>query len=156
MSRFHQAEAGRSALRSVVNDLEKLLPLLEPEALGRFASKKARDAGQELFDNRAVSDLVVADGGVKGRVKGTRATPYSTGLIPKKKRDGLHLEGHCTCPTFSDGWEQVCHHAVALALELRRYISLDRPVFLCCNESEESKPFGLVLLRRVPNTAPLV
>ncbi|NJK31255.1 MAG: hypothetical protein HC927_01925 [Deltaproteobacteria bacterium] len=103
-----------------MTDLEQLLPLLEPEALVRAASPKAMKAGQELFKNNAVADIVVDGASVRGKVKGTHPVPHTTVL--KRGRAGKNqvLECSCTCPTFTDGWEKICHHGVALALELRK------------------------------------
>jgi superfamily II DNA or RNA helicase len=102
-----------------VSKLEKLLPLLEPENLSKLASPKALSAGQELFKNKSVSDLVVDDGKVKGKVKGSHPVPHSTS-IKRGYSDGKYfIDASCSCPTFNDGWEKVCHHAVAIALALR-------------------------------------
>lgn len=97
--------------------LETFLPLVEPSALGRMTSKKALAAGEELFAKNPVNDLVFEGNGVTGKVKGSRGAPHTTSL----RLDGSSkLTAHCTCPTFTDGWEKVCHHAVALALALRQ------------------------------------
>ncbi len=86
----------------------------------RTVSPKALKAGQELFNNNSVSDIVLDDGTVRGRVKGTHAIPHSSEIVRKKTAAGERLEGRCSCPTFTDGWEKVCHHSVALAMELRK------------------------------------
>ena len=106
--------------------IDNLLPLLEPEILVRVASPKAIKAGQELFKNNAVSDIVVDGESVRGKVKGTHPIPHSTTLKRKTSANGrtgtkaAQLECSCTCPTFTDGWEKICHHGVALAFELRK------------------------------------
>ncbi|NVB37866.1 DEAD/DEAH box helicase [Pseudenhygromyxa sp. WMMC2535] len=109
-----------------MSTLDNLLPLLEPEALVRVASPKAMTAGQELFNNRAVTDVVIDGEAVRGKVKGTHAVPHSTTLKRVVAGGGkrIKLECNCSCPTFTDGWEKICHHGVALALELRQqYLS---------------------------------
>jgi superfamily II DNA or RNA helicase len=103
---------------TLVSKIESFLPLVEPEVLVRTASPKAVKAGQELFKANAVSDLVLSGDAVEGRVKGNNPVPYSTSLT--LTAGGKKLEGHCSCPTFTDGWEKICHHAVALGLTLRR------------------------------------
>ncbi len=101
-----------------MSQLESFLPLVEPEVLVRTASPKAVKAGQELFKSGAVSDLVFSGDSVEGRVKGSSPVPHSTSL--KLGPGGKKLEAHCSCPTFTDGWEKICHHAVALGLTLRQ------------------------------------
>jgi superfamily II DNA or RNA helicase len=104
-----------------LSKLDNLLPLLEPQTLVRIVSPKAMKAGQELFNNRAVSDLVVDGDGIRGKVKGTHPVPHTTTLRRVTGPGGkAKLECTCSCPTFTDGWEKVCHHGVALALELRK------------------------------------
>ncbi|HLT37769.1 MAG TPA: SNF2-related protein, partial [Enhygromyxa sp.] len=105
-----------------MSKLDNLLPLLEPETLVRVASPKAVKAGQELFKNNAVTDIVVDGEIVRGRVKGTHPIPHTTTLKRGATAGGkpARLESTCTCPTFVDGWEKICHHAVALAMELRK------------------------------------
>ncbi|PRQ04461.1 DEAD/DEAH box helicase [Enhygromyxa salina] len=105
-----------------MSKLDNLVPLLDPEVLVRVASPKAMKAGQELFKNDAVSDLVVNGASVRGKVKGTHAAPHSTSLKRTviKGGKGNKLECSCSCPTFTDGWETICHHGVALAMELRK------------------------------------
>jgi superfamily II DNA or RNA helicase len=103
-----------------VSKIEAFLPLIEPDSLVRIASPKAVKAGQELFDNRAVSDIVFDDGVLRGKVKGSNPVPHTTSLKLIKKGKKESLEGHCTCPTFTDGWEKICHHAVGLGLSFRR------------------------------------
>ncbi|MCA9709556.1 MAG: hypothetical protein KDK70_27205, partial [Myxococcales bacterium] len=88
---------------------------MEPQTLVRLASPKAVKAGQELHTARAVTDLVFEGDAVSGKVRGSHPVPHSTSL----KLVGQKLEAHCTCPTFTDGWEKICHHAVALGLTLR-------------------------------------
>ena len=101
-----------------MSTLEAFLPLFEPELLGKLASKKAYAAGLELFEaGRTVSDIVFDGGCLRGKVKGTSPLPHNTSL--KLQPDGT-LEAACTCPTHTDGWERICHHAVALALTLRK------------------------------------
>jgi superfamily II DNA or RNA helicase len=94
--------------------------LIEPDVLVRTVSPKALKAGQELFKNDTVSDLVVDGSGVRGRVKGTHTVPHSTQIKRNKTNRGERLEAQCSCPTFTDGWEKICHHAVALAMHLRK------------------------------------
>ncbi|MFO7564159.1 MAG: DEAD/DEAH box helicase [Enhygromyxa sp.] len=102
-----------------MSKLDNLLPLLEPETLVRVASPKAVKAGQELFKNNAVTDIVVDGEVVRGRVKGTHPIPHTTTIKRAGGKPGK-LEVTCTCPTFVDGWEKICHHGVALAMELRK------------------------------------
>jgi superfamily II DNA or RNA helicase len=104
-----------------LSPLEKLLPLLEPENMAKFASPKAISAGTELHGNRCVSDLVVDGGTIRGRIKGTHPVPHSTSLKRSYKNSKNGLEAQCSCPTFTDGWEKICHHAVALAYALREH-----------------------------------
>jgi superfamily II DNA or RNA helicase len=105
-----------------LSKLDNLVPLLDPEALVRVVSPKALKAGQELFKNNAVSDIVVDGDSVRGKVKGTHPVPHTTTLKRAVTRGGkgTKLACTCTCPTFTDGWEKVCHHGVALAMELRK------------------------------------
>jgi superfamily II DNA or RNA helicase len=105
-----------------LSKLDNLLPLLEPETLVRLASPKAMKAGQELFKNGAVNDIVVDGEVVRGKVKGSHPLPHTTTLKRGATASGkpAKLECTCTCPTFMDGWEKICHHGVALALELRK------------------------------------
>ena len=84
--------------------------------LVRIASPKAVKAGQELHKAKAVSDLVFDGDCIRGKVKGSHPVPHATSL----KLVGKTLEAHCTCPTFTDGWEKICHHAVALGMTLRQ------------------------------------
>jgi len=98
-----------------VSKIESFLPLVEPEVLVRTASPKAVKAGQELHEAGAVSDIVFQGNAVSGKVRGSHPVPHSTSL----KLTGKFLEAQCTCPTFVDGWEKICHHAVALGLGLR-------------------------------------
>ena len=85
--------------------------------MAKIASSKAYKAGQELFDAKGLSDLVYSGDAVSGRVRGSNAVPHTTTI--KLEAPGK-LVAHCTCPTFADGWEKFCHHAVALALSLRQ------------------------------------
>jgi len=101
-----------------VSQIEAFLPLVDPSALVRTATPKALKAGQELFDNDAISDIVVDGDTVRGRVRGSSAT-HTTSIRLLSKGKGK-LEAQCSCPTFMDGWEKYCHHAVALSLGLRR------------------------------------
>ena len=105
-----------------MSKLDNLLPLLDPEVLVRVASPKAMKAGQELFSNKAVSDIIVDGDSVRGKVKGTHPVPHSTTLKRKVVKGGktTKLDCNCSCPTFTDGWEKICHHGVALAMELRK------------------------------------
>jgi superfamily II DNA or RNA helicase len=101
-----------------VSTLEAFLPLFEPETLGKLVSKKALAAGIELFEvGRTVTDIVFDSGCLRGKVKGSHPLPHHVSL--KLQPDGA-LEAGCTCPTFTDGWERICHHAVALALTVRK------------------------------------
>jgi len=101
-----------------VSTLEAFLPLFEPETLGKLVSKKAFAAGVELFEaGRTVNDIVFDSGCLRGKVKGSHPLPHQTSL--KLQPDGA-LEASCTCPTHTDGWERICHHAVALALTVRK------------------------------------
>ncbi|MEE9382080.1 MAG: SNF2-related protein [Nannocystaceae bacterium] len=101
-------------------NIESLLPLCEEDVLQKLVSKKAFPAGRELAQKNSVSDLVVDERGVRGKVRGSRPTPYSTSLTVAGPRKNPHLEGSCSCPTFTDGWEKVCQHAVAVALAFQR------------------------------------
>ncbi|MCH9684731.1 MAG: DEAD/DEAH box helicase [Deltaproteobacteria bacterium] len=98
-----------------MSKLESFLPLVEPAALVRTASPKAVKAGQELHKANAVSDIVFEGDSVSGRVTGSHPVPHATTL----KLSGKKLEAHCSCPTYTDGWEKICHHAVAVGLALR-------------------------------------
>jgi len=101
-----------------VSTLEALLPLFEPETLAKISSKKAFTAGKELFEvGRTVSDIVFDSGCLRGKVKGSHPLPHNTSL--KLLPDGT-LDTNCTCPTYTDGWERICQHAVTLALTLRK------------------------------------
>jgi superfamily II DNA or RNA helicase len=102
-----------------VSKIESFLPLVEPESLVRVASPKALKAGQELFDNRTVSDIVFDDGVLRGKVRGTHPVAHATSLKLVRRGSADALEGQCSCPTFTDGWEKICHHAVALGLSFR-------------------------------------
>ena len=104
-----------------LSKLDTLVPLLDPEVLVRVASPKAMKAGQELFNNKSVSDIVVDREGVRGKVKGEQGHLHATRLERVVNQSGqARLDCNCTCPTFSDGWEKICHHGVALGLELRK------------------------------------
>ncbi|MBA3549325.1 MAG: DEAD/DEAH box helicase [Nannocystis sp.] len=101
-----------------MSTLEAFLPLFEPETLGKLVSRKAFAAGVELFEvGRTVIDIVFDGGCLRGKVKGSHPLPHHTSL--KLQPDGT-LEAGCTCPTYTDGWERICHHAVALALTVRK------------------------------------
>lgn len=104
-------------LGTFVSKLEAFLPLFEPEALASLVSPKAYKAGVELFETKRVSDVVYDGDTVRGKVKGSNPVPHTASL--KLSPDGT-LEGHCTCPTFTDGWEKICHHSAALALTVRK------------------------------------
>ncbi len=105
-----------------MSKLDNLVPLLDPEALARVASPKAMKAGQECFDSKCVNDVVVDREVVRGKVKGSQpGTVHTTTLKRVVAQNGqARLDCNCTCPTFTDGWEKICHHGVALALELRK------------------------------------
>ncbi|MCA9714883.1 MAG: DEAD/DEAH box helicase [Myxococcales bacterium] len=94
--------------------------MFEPETLARLVSKKAYAAGTELFENRRVSDLVFDGGTLRGRIKGSTPVPHTATLRLKPSLGTTELVASCTCPTFCDGWEKICHHAVALALTMRQ------------------------------------
>ena len=100
-----------------MNKIETFLPLVETESLIRIASPKALKAGQELFKKGAVSNLVLDGDKLSGKVMGSGPKPHSTSIRLGK---GNKLEAECSCPTFTDGWEKFCHHAVALAMELAK------------------------------------
>lgn len=100
-----------------MNKIETFLPLVETDALIRLASPKALKAGQELFKKGAASGLVLEGDKVSGKVMGSHPKPHMPALCLGKKNQ---LEAECTCPTFTDGWEKFCHHAVALAMELAK------------------------------------
>lgn len=90
--------------------------MLEPEALVKFVSVKALKAGKDLYEKNAVSDLVFSADAVMGKVKGSQPVQHTTTLKLESNKPVVH----CTCPTFTDGWEKFCHHAVALAMALRK------------------------------------
>lgn len=100
-----------------MSTLEAFLPLLEPESLAKIASKKAYAAGVELADGKTVADLVFSGSSLKGKVKGSAPLPHTTSI---KLTESGAVEAQCDCPTFTDGWEKLCHHAVALAFALRK------------------------------------
>ncbi len=100
-----------------MTQIENFLPLIEPDALARVASPKAFKAGRELFDGKAVSDLVFLGDAVNGRVRGSQPMPHSTSI---KLESPGRLVAHCSCPTFTDGWEKFCQHAVGLAMALQQ------------------------------------
>lgn len=100
-----------------MNKIETFLPLVETESLIRLASPKALKAGQELFKKGAVSNLVLDGDKLSGKVMGSSPKPHTTSIYLAK---GNKLEAECSCPTFTDGWEKFCHHAVALAMELAK------------------------------------
>ncbi len=97
--------------------IETFLPLVETEALIPIASPKALKAGQELFKKGAASNLVLEGEKMSGKVMGTHPKPHSTAICIDRKGQ---LKATCSCPTFTDGWEKFCHHAVALAMELQK------------------------------------
>lgn len=101
-----------------MSNLEAFLPLLEPEALSHLTSPKAYAAGTELFERGKVSDLVFDGEVLRGKVLGSQPVPHTATL--KHGKGEVPLLARCTCPTFTDGWEKVCHHSVALGLTFRR------------------------------------
>jgi len=101
-----------------LSNLEAFLPLLEPEALSQLTSPKAYAAGTELFERGKVSDLVFDGEVLRGKVLGSQPVPHTATL--KHGHGELPLIARCTCPTFTDGWEKICHHSVALGLTFRR------------------------------------
>ena len=102
-----------------MSQLEPFLPLLQLDALTRTATPKAFLAGQELFKKGdRVRDLVLGDREVRGKIKGESGAEHQTRLELAGR--GKKLTCHCTCPTFMDGWEMFCQHAVAMALSLRQ------------------------------------
>jgi uncharacterized Zn finger protein len=115
--RASAAAPDRPRPRDLVSTLEAFLPLFEPESLSRLATKKAYPPGVELFEARAVSDIVFDGNCLRGKVKGSTTMPHTATI---KLTESGHVEAHCTCPTFTDGWEKFCHHAVALALAFRK------------------------------------
>lgn len=100
-----------------MSKIEAFLPLFAPENLIRIVSANAYKAGSELFENNHVTDLVFDSGIFRGKVKGSQPIPHTTSL---KLDSSGNLEAQCSCPTFTDGWEKICHHAVALALHARK------------------------------------
>lgn len=100
-----------------MTQIEAFLPLVEPDALAKVASVKAFRAGRELFEAKTVSDIVVSGDTVSGRVRGSHASPHSASI---KVESAGRLSAQCSCPTFADGWERICHHAVALGMALRQ------------------------------------
>jgi superfamily II DNA or RNA helicase len=103
--------------RCSVNQIEAFLPLVEPDALAKIASVKAFRAGRELFDAKSVSDIVFAGETVQGRVRGSHPTPHTAAI---KLEGAGRLSAQCSCPTFTDGWERICQHAIALGMALRQ------------------------------------
>lgn len=99
-----------------MTNLETFLPLVESDALVRIASVKALKAGQELVKKTAVSNIVFEGDAVTGKVTGSNPVPHSTSI---RLESGKKLEANCSCPTYTDGWEKFCHHAVALAMSLQ-------------------------------------
>ena len=99
-----------------MTQLERFLPLVEPKALAAVTSPKAFAEGQKLAEAGAVSDIVLDGEGVSGKVQGSKGKVHATRVYLDGGRD---LAATCTCPTFADGWEKICHHAVALALAFR-------------------------------------
>ncbi|MEZ4450783.1 MAG: DEAD/DEAH box helicase [Nannocystaceae bacterium] len=102
-----------------MSNLEAFLPLFEPEALSRLSSKKAFSAGKELFENGKVSDMVFDGETLRGKVLGSQPVPHTTSL--RLGGGETPLEATCSCPTYCDGWEKICHHAVALGLTFRKH-----------------------------------
>ena len=100
-----------------MSNLEAFLPLFEPENLAKIASKKAFAAGKELFDAGKVQDLVFDGTTLRGKVLGSSPVAHTTSI---KVSDSLP-QAHCSCPTYTDGWERFCHHAVALGLTFRKH-----------------------------------
>ena len=100
-----------------MTQIENFLPLVEPDALAKITSVKAFKAGRELFDAKGVNDLVYSGDAVSGRVRGSQPLPHTTAI---KLEGPGRLGAQCSCPTFTDGWERFCHHAVALGLALRQ------------------------------------
>lgn len=103
-----------------MSNIESLLPLCEEDSLQKIVNAKVMLAGKELLAQNSVSDLVVDDKGIRGRVRGSRPVPYQSSVSFVGSRKSLPLEASCTCPTFSDGWEKICHHAVAVALAFQK------------------------------------
>ncbi len=102
-----------------MSQLDPFLPLLQTDALTRTATPKAFLAGQALFKkNKRVHDLVLGDSEIKGKVKGDSESDHQTRIELASR--GKKLHAHCSCPTFMDGWEKFCQHAVALALTVRQ------------------------------------
>ncbi len=103
-----------------MSKLDAILPLIEPQNLSVIVSAKALAAAQPLFAADAVSDVVVDGETVRAKVRGSSTVPHTTTLKVVRSQGKTRLEATCTCPTWTDGWEPVCHHAAALALTLRR------------------------------------
>ena len=123
--------ASLSLQEIALSTLEAFLPLFEPEILGKLASKKAFAAGQELFEaGRTVSDIVFSGDSLRGKVKGSHPLPHTATL--RLLLDGT-LDASCTCPTFTDGWERICHHGVALALAVRKQYQTGAEITLTQN-----------------------
>jgi hypothetical protein len=123
--------ASLSLQEIALSTLEAFLPLFEPEILGKLASKKAFAAGQELFDaGRTVSDIVFSGDSLRGKVKGSHPLPHTATL--RLLLDGT-LDASCSCPTFTDGWERICHHGVALALAVRKQYQTGAEITLTQN-----------------------
>ncbi|MGB1699436.1 MAG: SWIM zinc finger family protein, partial [Nannocystaceae bacterium] len=102
-----------------MSQLDPFLPLLQTDALTRAVTPKAFLAGQALFKKKKrVHDLVLGDAEIKGKVKGDSEADHQTRIELGSR--GKKLQAHCTCPTFMDGWEKFCQHAVALALTVRQ------------------------------------
>ena len=102
-----------------MSQLDPFVPHLQLDALTRVATPKAFLAGQELFKKgKRVHDLVLGDDEVRGKVRGDSDAEHQTRLELEGRKKKLVC--HCTCPTFMDGWEKFCQHAVALALTLRQ------------------------------------
>jgi len=74
-------------------------------------------AGTEIFESGGVFDVVFSGDGVRGKVRSSHPMPHNTSL---RLTPSGSFVATCTCPTFTDGWEKVCHHAVALTLALRQ------------------------------------
>ncbi len=98
-----------------MSKIERFLPLLEPKALRAAASTKAFAAGEALAKEGTVEDLVFEGAGVRGKVREGKSAHQPRIAVAGRGR----LEATCTCPSFVDGWEKVCAHAVAVGLAFR-------------------------------------
>jgi superfamily II DNA or RNA helicase len=57
---------------------------------------------------------------IRAKVLGSKSEAHSTTIRFPPVGTKRPIECTCTCPTFTDGWEKICHHAVAMALTVHR------------------------------------